>query len=77
MELALSPSIPEYDCSKQMLAVIAIGRFCPKRERINPLRIMIPLSWVDPDIRASRSMFITPAWPSATVAVTRAGRPKL
>ncbi len=37
----------------------------------------MPLSWVDPDIRASRSILITPACPSATVAVTRDGRPKL
>ena len=37
----------------------------------------MPLSWVDPDSRASRSILITPDWPSATVAVMREGRPKL
>ena len=67
--------MPEYDCSKQMLAVIATGWVWPKRLRKNPLRIAMPLSCVDPDRRASRSMLMSPAWPSATVAVMREGRP--
>jgi len=54
VELALSPSTPEYDCSKQMLAASDSGLSFAKQLRKYPAMMCTPLSWNLPLRFASR-----------------------
>ena len=76
VQVALSPSISSYSCSKVMVAERVSGNFCAKRSPRKLVNIMRALLCMRPLIFTSLSMFTTPASPMKTLAVILEGFPK-